>query len=196
MFLDIEPCVTDPSIDRIDDADILVPMELKAKIEDALNRQINQEMAAAYSYLAASAWFDENNLDGFAKWMELQRQEELAHAGKLIDYLHDRGGKLSLAAVEKPKAEFQSVMDVFEAALRNEENNTSSIHALYKLAANEDDYPTQSFLKWFIDEQVEEERTMNDAIGMLEHAGDDRSALLVLNQQMGQRTPEEGSEVG
>ena len=84
-------------------------------------------------------------------------------------------------------------MEVFQAALRSEENNTASIHALYKLAVDEGDYPTQSFLKWFIDEQVEEERTMNDAIGMLEHAGDDRSALLVLNQQMGQRTPEADS---
>jgi ferritin len=168
-------------------------MKLRAKIEDALNSQINQEMAAAYSYLAASAWFDENNLDGFAKWMELQRQEELEHASKLMDYLHDRGGKLILSAVEKPKAEFQSIMEVFQSALRSEENNTSSIHALYKLASDEDDYPTKSFLKWFIDEQVEEERTVNDAIGMLEHAGDDRSALLVLNQQMGQRVPEEDS---
>ncbi|MBC2600161.1 ferritin [Puniceicoccus vermicola] len=165
-------------------------MTLDTKIEEALNHQINQEMAAAYSYLAASAWFDENNFDGFSKWMDLQRQEELEHAGKLIDYLHDRGGKLSLEAVQKPKAEFQSVMEVFESALRNEENNTRSIHALYKLSAEQDDYPTQSFLKWFIDEQVEEERTMNDAIGMLELAGDDRSALLVLNQQMGQRRPE------
>jgi ferritin len=125
-------------------------MKLRAKIEDALNSQINQEMAAAYSYLAASAWFDENNLDGFAKWMELQRQEELEHASKLMDYLHDRGGKLILSAVEKPKAEFQSIMEVFQSALRSEENNTSSIHALYKLASDEDDYPTKSFLKWFI----------------------------------------------
>lgn len=177
-------------IDRLGFGEHLSSMELKAKIEDALNRQINQEMAAAYSYLAASAWFDENNFDGFAQWMELQRQEELEHAAKLMDYLHDRGGKLSLSAVEKPKAEYQSIMDVFQNALHNEENNTASIHALYKLAADEDDYPTQSFLKWFIDEQVEEERTMNDAIGMLEHAGDDRAALLVLNQKMGQRTPE------
>jgi len=167
-------------------------MELELKIEEALNRQINQEMAAAYSYLAASAWFDENNFDGFSKWMELQRQEELEHAGKLIDYLHDRGGRLSLEAVEKPNAEYGSVMEVFQGALRNEENNTRSIHALYKLATEENDYPTQSFLKWFIDEQVEEERTMNDAIGMLQHAGDDRSALLVLNQQMGQRPSDDG----
>jgi len=166
-------------------------MKLSPTIEKALNQQINQEMAAAYSYLAASAWLDSDNLKGFAKWMEIQRTEELEHARRIIAFLHDRGGKLKLEAVAQPKSDFGSVMEVFQAALASEENNTRSIHQLYKLAIDENDYPTQSFLKWFIDEQVEEERIMNDAIGLLEHAGQDRSALLVLNQQLGSRTPEE-----
>lgn len=165
-------------------------MKLNPTIENALNHQINQEMAAAYSYLAASAWLDSDNLKGFAKWMEIQREEELEHARRIISFLHDRGGRLNLEAVAKPKSDFGSVMEVFQAALVSEENNTQSIHKLYKLATEENDYATQSFLKWFIDEQVEEERAMNDAIGLLEHAGNDRSALLVLNQQLGQRTPE------
>lgn len=162
-------------------------MKLSSKITKALNDQINQEMGAAYAYLAASAWFESENLDGFAKWMELQRSEELEHAKKLIDYLHDRGGKLKLAAVKQPKSDFKTPMDVYKSALASEEANTRSIHALYELAVKEKDYATQSFLKWFIDEQVEEEKTMHDAIGLLEHAGNDRSALLVLNRQMGER---------
>jgi len=165
-------------------------MKLSKSIEKALNQQINLEMVAAYSYLSSSAWFDSENLKGFAKWMAIQREEELDHAQRLISYLLDRGGKLNLEAVAKPKTNFKSVMEVFESALASEEKNTKSIHKLYKLAIDESDYSTQSFLKWFIDEQVEEERIMNDAIGMLQHAGDDRSALLVLDQQMGQRPPE------
>jgi len=82
-------------------------------------------------------------------------------------------------------------MAVFQEALTSEENNTRSIHDLYQLSVEENDYATQSFLKWFIDEQVEEESTMHDMISTLEHAGDDRSALLVLNEQVGKRTPEE-----
>ena len=163
-------------------------MKLDPKIEAALNQQVNQEMAAAYNYLAAFAWFEAQNLKGFATWMMIQREEELEHARKFIDYLMDRGGRLKLAAVKEPKSDFQSVLDVFKASLAAEEQNTRAIHALYKLAMEVDDYPTQSYLKWFIDEQVEEEKIMHDALGMLEHAGEDRSALLVLNQQFGQRT--------
>lgn len=166
-------------------------MKLKNSLEKALNQQVNQEMAAAYAYLAASAWFESENLSGFAQWMEIQRQEELAHAQRLIDYLHDRGGKLELEAVAKPKSDFQTIMAVFQEALSSEENNTRSIHDLYQLSVEENDYATQSFLKWFIDEQVEEESTMHDMIGLLEHAGDDRSALLVLNEQVGKRPTEE-----
>jgi len=166
-------------------------MELSQSIEAALNKQINQEMAAAYSYLAASSWLEAENFSGFANWMNVQRQEELEHAQKFLTYLLDRGGRVNLEAVAKPKAEFDSVMAVFQHALKSEENNTRSIHELYKRAVEEKDYSTQSFLKWFIDEQVEEEKIMHDALGMLEHAGDDRSALLVLNQQMGQRPADE-----
>lgn len=166
-------------------------MKLDPKIESALNKQINQEMSAAYAYLAAAAWFDAENLKGFSAWMRVQREEELAHAQKVLDYLQDRGGRLELEAVAKPKTEFDSVTEVFQKALESEQANTRSIHELYSLAVEVNDYPTQSFLKWFIDEQVEEERVVNDAIGLLEHAGDDKSALLVLNQQFGQRSAAE-----
>ncbi len=165
-------------------------MQLDKKIEAALNQQINQELAAAYNYLACSAWFESENLSGFAAWMRIQRTEELEHADKVVAYLLDRGGKLDLAAVAKPKAQFDSVMQAFQTALKSEQTNSQSIYDLYKLAMELNDYATQSFLKWFIDEQVEEEKIMHDAIGLLEHAGDDRSALLTINQQFGQRMPE------
>lgn len=166
-------------------------MKLDSKIEEALNAQVNQEMSAAYAYLAASAWFESENFSGFSHWMEMQRQEELSHAARLIKYLQDRGGKLDLEAIKKPRTGFGSVMDVFKEALANEEANTESIHELYQLAVDKRDYSTQSFLKWFIDEQVEEESTMQEMIGLLQHAGDDPSALLVLNNQVAQRPPEE-----
>jgi len=169
-------------------------MQLAKEIETALNKQINHEMAAAYNYLAMAGWFELHNLDGFASWMKTQRQEELDHAQRLYDYLMDRGGTLDLAAVDKPRASFNSTLDVFRTALKQEQANTQSIHELYKLATDTNDYSTQSCLKWFIDEQVEEEKTMNDAIGLIEFAGDNASALLALNHQFGQRTGEAGQE--
>jgi len=161
-------------------------MQLSDSIEEALNNQINHEMAAAYNYLAMAAHLDESNLSGFARWMKTQREEELDHARRLIDYLIDRGGSLDLAAVDKPATRYESVLEVFRTALTLEQANTQSIHELYRLAVEEQDYATQSFLKWFLDEQVEEEKIVEEAIGLLEHAGENASAVLVLNQQFGE----------
>ena len=166
------------------------------KIEDAINGQINQELTAAYSYLAIAAHFEKTNLSGFANWMHQQRLEELDHAMKLFNYLIDRGGEIKLQAVENPHKDFGGPLDVFKLALGMEQNNTKSINELYRLATDLNDYATQSHLKWFIDEQVEEEKSMEDVIAMLELAGDDRSALLVLNQQMGSRQGDPAAVTG
>ena len=165
---------------------------INQKIEVAINRQINHEMAAAYNYLAMAAYLERRDLAGFAKWMLMQRDEELTHAMRLFTYLLDRGGCVDLAAVQKPQADFDSVQAVFAKALEQERANTASIHELYALAIKLDDYATQSHLKWFLDEQVEEEKIMGEALTHLELVGDDKAALLVLNQQMGQRPAEVG----
>lgn len=157
------------------------------KIEKALNDQINQEMTAAYNYLAMAAHFDAANLSGFANWMYQQRLEELDHAMRFFHYVIDRGGKIKLQAVENPHKKYSSILDVFKLALKMEQANTASINNLYKLATDLCDYATQSHLKWFIDEQVEEEKSVEEVISLLELSGEDKSALLTLNQQMGTR---------
>lgn len=166
---------------------------LDKKIEAAINRQINHELAAAYNYYAMAAYFETLSLSGFADWMVQQRTEELDHAMRLYRYLLDRGGVVDFDAVSKPKATYSSVQDVFETALKQEEDNTAAINQLYKLAVECGDYTTQSALQWFLDEQVEEEKTMGEILDMVKFAGDDRSALLVLNRQVGERSAPEGN---
>lgn len=160
---------------------------LDKKIETALNHQINMELSAAYHYLAMGAYFEDANLSGFAAWMLAQRSEELTHAMKLFHYIHARGGRVELEAVEKPPSAFKTPKDAFEKALALEQSNTSAIHNLYKLATEIGDYATQSHLKWFLDEQVEEEHLFDEARSLFEIAGDDRSALLMLNEKFGAR---------
>ena len=167
---------------------------LSKKIEAALNKQINHELSAAYNYLAMAGHFERQNLAGFSSWMLLQRNEELEHAMKLYQYLLDRGGKLELSAISKPAARFGSIRAVFEKALEQEQVNTKAIHVLYSLATKENDYTTQSQLKWFLDEQVEEEKIMDEVIALLDLAKGEKSALLVLNQQLGDRKPESITE--
>lgn len=169
-------------------------MALSKKIEAAINQQINHELAAAYNYLAVSAWFEQQNLAGFAKWFMMQRSEELEHAHRLYQYLLDRGGVIGLEALPKPKQEFASALDAFKASLELEMSNTRAINALYQIAKTEDDFATLSHLQWFLDEQVEEEKIMTEAVALLEYAGTDSSALLMLNEKFGARKPEEEGE--
>lgn len=160
------------------------------EIEQALAAQINQEFSASYNYLAMSAYFDRQSLDGFAHWMQLQHDEEIAHGMKLFRYLLDRGGKLELEGIERPRTEFGSPRDVFQEALEQEQRNTRSINELYALASRLNDFATQSHLQWFLDEQVEEEKSIEDIIALLERAGSEPSAILYLNDRLGGRAPE------
>jgi ferritin len=161
------------------------------KIEAALNQQINHELASAYNYLAMSAHFEHINMTGMARWMDLQREEENEHAMRLVKYVLARGGKVQLEAVDKPRTNFTSIIEVFEAALKSEQDNTRAINELYSLAVSVKDYATQSSLQWFLDEQVEEESLMDETLALVKLVGDDKSALLVLNGQLGGRKKQE-----
>ena len=162
---------------------------IDAKIEAALNDQINHEIRSSYNYLAMAAYFDQRDLIGFAGWMYAQREEELQHAMRLTRYLIDRDGKLSLEAIAEPKSNFQTAKEVFEAALETERSNTKAIETLYALATELNDYRTQSHLQWFLDEQVEEEASVEELLNLVTLAGDNPAAILQLNQQLMSRKP-------
>lgn len=159
-------------------------------LQDAINQQINQEFTAAYNYLAMSAYFDTQNLDGFASWMQHQHDEEQAHGMKLLRYLQDRGGEVLLEGISSPRREFSSPLEVFQVSLDMECENTASINQLYELATELNDHATKSHLQWFLDEQVEEEKSVEDVISLLERVGDDTAGLLYLNDKLGARGPE------
>jgi ferritin len=162
------------------------------RIQTAFNNQINEELFSSYVYLAMAAHFERMNLDGFTNWMKQQAQEELGHAMRLFDHINRRGGRVVLRAIGEPPSEYGSPMEVFEKALSHEQHITGCINDLYKIALEENDYPAQMELQWFIDEQVEEEENVGRAVEQLRMAGDNQSALLMLDRELGQRTGEEG----
>ncbi len=162
------------------------------ELADALNAQIAQELTASYNYLGMSTYFDEQSLDGFASWMLNQHAEEQAHAMKLLTYLQDRGGSVSLAAIPSPRVKFSNPLEVFKLSLEMECENTKSINELYELAFKLKDHATKSHLQWFLDEQVEEEKSMEDVIALLERIGDDTAGLLYMDDKLGQRKSDEG----
>jgi ferritin len=164
---------------------------IKDTVQQSINNQIKEELASAYVYLSMSAYLDRNGFKGMATWMRHQADEERAHAMRLFDFLNDRGGTVELQVIPAPPAEWDSPLDVFEAALAHEQKVTSLIHDLYALAVREGDPATQVELQWFITEQVEEEATASEIVDQLRLAGNEGALLLVLDRELGQRQAEE-----
>jgi ferritin len=161
---------------------------LKQKIEEALNEQLNAELYSGYLYLSMSAWFQATNLGGFATWMRVQAQEELAHAMKFHDFILERGGKVTLKPIEGPQTEWDSPLSAFEAAYAHERKVTGLINDLVDLAQEERDHATQIFLHWFVTEQVEEEDNANEVVEKIKLMGEATGGMFMLDRELGLRT--------
>jgi ferritin len=161
---------------------------LSAKMQDALNGQLNAEAYSSYLYLAMAAHFDAANLPGFAHWMKVQSREEMAHALKFYDHINDRQGRVMLAAIAVPPAEWKSPLAAFEDALKHERKVTGLIADLVRLAAAEKDDAAGIFLQWFVTEQVEEEKSADEIVHKLRLVGDSPQGLLLLDRELSQRS--------
>ena len=160
-------------------------MKLSPKLKKELNIQMNREFDAFYNYLAMSSYFEDQSLKGIGKWMRHQSQEEHEHMMKYYNYIFDRDGSVEFDAVKKPKYNFKSTKQVFEAALKHEEHVTKTTHQLLDLAQKEKDHATVNFLQWFVEEQVEEEAQFKDILNTLEVLGKDSRSLYFLDKELG-----------
>jgi len=160
---------------------------ISKKVEDALNEQVNKEMFSAYLYMSMSVHAGDMGLKGFSNWFMVQYHEEMSHAMKLFDYIHSRGGRVVLKAIEAPASTFDSVMDMFEKTLAHEEFITASINDLMETAMAEKDHATQIFLQWFVTEQVEEEENDHEIIDQLKLIGSNSQGLMMLDKELAQR---------
>ena len=160
---------------------------ISEKMQSALNEQVNKEFYSAYLYLAMSAYCTEIGLPGFAHWMRLQYEEENMHVTKMYDYILDQGGQIHLKHIEEPAQEFGSPLEIFEKTLEHEQFITRSINELMGMAIEERDYATQTFLKWYVSEQVEEEANVHDILNPLRMVGDDKGGVMMIDQNLGGR---------
>jgi len=158
-------------------------------MQDALNAQINLEQASAQLYLAMSAHCQGKSFRGFAHWLRVQAGEETAHAGRLVDFLLDRGGKLELKPVPAPPTEFGGIIQVFEQTLAHERSISGRINALFELARAEKDHASEVALQWYVTEQVEEEARVGQIVDHLHAVGDQGGGIWYLDSKMGKRTP-------
>lgn len=162
-------------------------MTLSDKMLKALNDQIALEFSSSYLYLAMAAQFDHQDLPGFAKWLKVQAKEESDHGMKLFEYVTARNGRVTLAAIAGPQADFGSPAETFKTVLEHERKVSASIHRLYELALAEKDFATVSKLQWFVNEQVEEENTAETILKQVEAYDGKAHLLLMLDRHMGSR---------
>lgn len=166
---------------------------MNEKVQSALNAQINMELGAFYTYLSMAAYFEAESLPGFAAWTRHHAEEEMVHAMKIYDFLNRRRGRVTLAALNAPKTAWDSALAALEDALKHEQKVTASINALVALSRTENDPATESFLQWFVDEQVEEEEVVDGAIQKLRRIGDFGPGLYWIDQELAQQAGAEAS---
>ena len=162
-------------------------MKIKDKVAKAINKQINAELYSSYLYLAMAAYFESKNWLGFANWMKIQSREENAHAMKFYEYVLERGGAVALGDIKAADTVWKTPLEVFEVVYEHELKVTLLINDLFKLARQEQDVATESLLKWFIDEQVEEEAHALQIVDKLKLIKDSANGLFMLDHELGER---------
>ncbi|MBQ9595413.1 MAG: ferritin [Synergistaceae bacterium] len=162
-------------------------MKISDAMHNAINDQIKAELDSAYIYLAMSAYFKASGLDGMAHWMKKQYKEEVEHAEKFIDYLYERGERVIIPDIAKPKESYTDALEVFKTAYAHEQYVTSRIYKLVDLAVSEKDYATQSMLKWFVDEQMEEEDNTGSIVAKFELLGNDKHSVYMIDRELASR---------
>ena len=167
---------------------------IKESVEKSINDQINAELYSAYLYLSMAADFADKGYEGMEQWMRAQAREEKEHAMRFFDYLQERGGRVELEAIEKPKEEWESPLEAFEEALEHEKYVTERINEMADLAEKEKDRATLNMLQWFIDEQVEEEDSTETIVNKLKMVEDSSSGLMMLDSKLGERPTESVEE--
>ena len=161
---------------------------ISKKLQDALNAQINAEMWSAYLYLSMSVEAESKGLKGFGNWFFIQFREEQDHARILMNYLLARGGQVLLAPIAEVRTSWGSQLEPFEDTLAHQKKATAMINNLYDMAVTEKDHATASMLKWFIDEQVEEEESATTIIDSLKLVSGDKMGVFMLDKELATRT--------
>ena len=160
---------------------------ISQKLQTALNYQINKELFSEYYYLSMASYFNSKGLDGFENFFLVQVEEERFHAMKMYRFLNERGGRVILSTIDQPKTEFKSPLEVFQLAYEHEQFVTKLINDLMDVAIAENDHAARSFLNWFVDEQVEEEASMETIVNKLKLIGNEGNGLLMMNKEFSGR---------
>ena len=160
---------------------------LNKRVKDLIVDQVNKELYSAYLYLDFANYYDANHLDGFVNWYTIQAKEEMDHAMLFYKYLHKNDEHVVLSAIGKPDKEFTDYLGPVKAGLEHEKYVTSLIENINGVANECNDKETMRILKWFLDEQEEEEENAGDLIAKTEFALENPNGIPVLNNELKKR---------
>jgi len=156
-------------------------------IQEALNKQLNAEFSTTYNYLAVSAKFRLKGLHGFAHWARVQANLEREHAMKFYNFICDRGGTVTLTQVAQPDVRWETPQEAFEIAYLHEIKATAQIYRLVDMCIERRDHATNTFLQWFVEEQVKEEAMTNEIVQKLKLVGNEGNALFLIDNELRKR---------
>lgn len=157
---------------------------ISKSVSEALNRQIKLEAESSQLYLAMACWAENNGFEGVAGFMYDHSDEERMHMLKFIKFLNNRGGSTIISELEKPRHEFKSIRDIFEALLKHEIFISEQINKLVDITFSEKDFATHNFLQWYIAEQIEEEALARMIIDKMNLIGDNESGLYLFDNEI------------
>lgn len=161
---------------------------ISKNMEKSLNKQLNREFHSAYIYLGMSAYASAKGYNGFARWFDVQYQEEVSHARKLFRYLEDQSAQIVLTDIKAPDTKCESIVDAFEQSLKHEQQMTAFLNDLSDEAMKEKDHATYNLLQWYVMEQVEEEASFGEIIDQMKIVGDNGYGLYAIDKELGART--------
>jgi ferritin len=161
---------------------------MNKEIEAAFNEHLNAELYSSYLYLSMANYFAAENLEGMTSWMQVQAEEERLHSMKFLEHINERGGRVVLKQIDEPKIEWSSPLEAFQDAYEHECLISSKINTLVDLSVQHSDHAANTFLQWFVTEQVEEEATALSIVEKLKKIGDNPLGLFMVDDQLGQRT--------
>lgn len=153
-------------------------------MEKALNEQMALEGYASFLYLSMASWCEREALEGCAKFMHRQSQEENEHMMRIFHYINEVDGHALVPAVAQPPHEFNTIQELFQQVYEHEQKVTQAIHNLVALSYDEKDHTTLQFLQWYVEEQREEETLMRTILDKIKLIGDGPQSLFYIDKEV------------
>lgn len=158
------------------------------KVGKALEDQFNKEMYASNLYLQMGFWFESEDWEGSAHWMFCQAKEEREHALLIASHLLDREWKVTFNTLHPPKNTWNSLLEVWNDALEHEVIVTNSIKCIADTAQQEKDHQSMDLCYKFLNEQIEEEDTLNKIIKKVKSMGNNLGFYVGYDKVLGDRS--------